>query len=304
LVLIAESDRNDPRLLWSRGRGGFALHAHWNDDFHHALHAVLTGETTGYYCDFGTLADLCKAMEEAYVYDGRYSTFRKRRHGRPPEGLDGSRFLAYLQNHDQVGNRALGERSNQLLSAGRLKAAAALVLASPFLPMLFQGEEWGASTAFLYFSDHRDPELAAAVREGRRREFPAFAGHPEEIPDPQAPETFARCKLAWDELSQPRHAELLEWHRMLIRLRRSTPGLCNGRLEEVVTRYDEAKRWLVVERGLWSIVCNLGAEPVQVGLSKGKQELAVASEAGIILAGNLVTLPPDSIAILNSLGAG
>ncbi|MGP8237841.1 MAG: malto-oligosyltrehalose trehalohydrolase [Limisphaerales bacterium] len=303
LVLIAESDRNDPRLLWSRGRGGFALHAHWNDDFHHALHAVLTGETTGYYCDFGTLADLGKAMRDAYVYDGRYSTFRKRRHGRAPAGLDGSRFLAYLQNHDQVGNRALGERSSRLLSAGRLKAAAALVFTSPFLPMLFQGEEWGASTPFLYFSDHRDPDLAVAVREGRRREFPAFAGHAEEIPDPQAPETFARCKLAWDELSQPRHAELLEWHRTLIRLRRSAPGLSNGRMEDVVTRYDEAKRWFVVERGPWSTVCNLGAESVQVDLSMEKHEFVATSEAGLLFAGNLVTLPPDSVAILKNLAA-
>jgi maltooligosyltrehalose trehalohydrolase len=279
------------------------LHAHWNDDFHHALHAVLTGETTGYYCDFGTLADLCKALQKAYVYDGRYSPFRKRRQGRPPLGLDGSRFLAYLQNHDQIGNRALGERSGQLMSAGRLKVAAALVLTSPYLPMFFQGEEWGASTPFLYFSDHRDPILAKMVREGRRREFPALAGKPDEIPDPQAPETFLRSKLAWEELARPRHAELLDWHKRLIRLRRSNPSLCDGRMEDVSVRCDERERWLLVERGPWSVVCNLSQAPATIRLRKGNHEVAAASEAGVLVNPPTVTLPPDSAAILK-LAAG
>jgi maltooligosyltrehalose trehalohydrolase len=298
LVLIAEDDRNDPRLLWSRGRGGFALHAHWNDDFHHALHAALTGETAGYYCDFGTLADLRKALQKAYVYDGRYSPFRKRRQGRAPLGLDGSRFVAYLQNHDQIGNRALGERSGHLMSAGRLKVAAALVLTSPFLPMFFQGEEWGASTPFLYFSDHRDPMLAAMVREGRRREFPAFGGKAEEMPDPQAPKSFVLCKLAWEELSQPRHADLLDWHKQLIRLRRSNPSLCDGRMEDVSARFDERERWLILERGPWSVACNLGLAPVAAQLREGLHELVTASEAGVILTPPTVLLPPDSVAIL------
>ena len=298
LVLIAEDDRNDPRLLWSRGRGGFALNAHWNDDFHHALHAALTGETTRYYSDFGTLADVCKALQQAYVYDGRYSQYRKRHQGRAPSGLDGSRFLAYLQNHDQIGNRALGERSSQLMSVGRLKVGAALVLTSPFLPMLFQGEEWGASTPFLYFSDHRDPLLAAAVREGRGREFPAFTDKINEIPDPQAVETFSRSKLIWDELNLPTHAELLDWHKRLIRLRRSNPSLCDGRMEEVRTRCDENERWLAVERGPWSIVCNLGHAPVKAGLREGVHELIAASDAGIILSQATITLPADSVGIL------
>jgi maltooligosyltrehalose trehalohydrolase len=154
LVLIAESDLNDPRLLWPRERGGFALDAQWSDDFHHALHTVLTGERKGYYSDFGALADLAKALRQAFVYDGQYSAHRRRRHGRPPAGLSGGRFLAYLQNHDQIGNRANGERSSQLLSSERLKIAAAIVFTSPFIPLLFQGEEWGATTPFLYFTDH------------------------------------------------------------------------------------------------------------------------------------------------------
>jgi len=302
LVLIAENDRNDPRFLWSQGRGGFALHAQWNDDFHHALHTVLTGETADYYSDFGTLADLCKALQQAYVYDGRYSPFRKRRQGRAPLGLDGSRFLAYLQNHDQIGNRPLGERSSHLLSAGRLKVAAALILTSPFLPMFFQGEEWGATTPFLYFSDHRDPALADKVREGRRREFPAVAGKAEAIPDPQAPETFARSKLDWQELSQPRHAELFEWHKRLIRLRRVNPSLCDGRMEGVSASFDERERCVRLERGPWSIVCNLGLTPLTAPLRDGVHELAAASEVGVLVAPSIVTLPSDSVAILKQQG--
>jgi maltooligosyltrehalose trehalohydrolase len=301
LVLIAESDRNDPRLLLPRERGGFALHAHWNDDFHHSLHTVLTGETTGYYADFGSLGDLCKALRRAYVYDGCYSQYRKCRHGRPPIGLNGHRFLAYLQNHDQIGNRALGERSNFLMSEGRLKVGAALILTSPFLPMFFQGEEWGASTPFLYFSDHRNGELAEAVREGRRREFPAFAQNPADIPDPQAPETFARSKLAWDELSQPHHAAVRDWHKRLIRLRRSEPALCDGRMDLVRTQFDENDRWLAVERGPLTIVSNLGPFPAVLQLREGAHQLLVASDVGITVMQSKVTLPPDSVAILKLL---
>ena len=196
LVLIAESDLNDPRLVRPPELGGYGLEAQWSDDFHHALHAVLTGERAGYYADFGALADLAKALTGAFVYDGRYSHFRGRRHGRPATGLTGDRFLGYLQNHDQVGNRAQGERSSHLLSPGRLKIAAALVLTSPFVPMLFQGEEWGATTPFQYFTDHEDAELARAVSEGRRSEFAAFGGDPEEVPVPKSrPHTCARGSI-------------------------------------------------------------------------------------------------------------
>jgi maltooligosyltrehalose trehalohydrolase len=302
LVLIAENDQNDPRFLWSRGRGGFALHAHWNDDFHHALHAVLTGETAAYYADFGALADVCKALQQAYVYDGGYSPFRKHRRGRPPVGLDGSRFLAYLQNHDQIGNRALGERSSHLMSPGRLKAAAAIILTSPFLPMFFQGEEWGASTPFLYFSDHRDPALAQMVREGRRREFAAFA-KAGEIPDPQSAKTWARSQLAWDELAQPRHAEILDWHKRLIRLRRSNPSLCDGRMDDVRAHGHENERLLTVERGPWRIICNLGAEPLKAGLPEGVHELVANSDPAVVLSPPTLALPPDSVAILRLASA-
>jgi maltooligosyltrehalose trehalohydrolase len=298
LSLIAENDRNDPRMLWSRVRGGFALNAQWNDDFHHALHTVLTGERDGYYSDFGSLEILCTALERAYVYAGNYAPFRKRRQGRPPDGLDGSRFLAYLQNHDQIGNRALGERSGRLMSIGRLKIAAALVFTSPFLPMLFQGEEWAASTPFLYFCNHADQELAEKVRKGRRAEFPAFSNNPEQIPDPQAEETFLRGKLIWEEMDFPVHADILDWHKQLIRLRKSNPELCDGRMESVRARCDETTRCLMVERGAWTIVCNLGSEPLSAKLEGGPREIRMASQAGIILEPPMITLPVDSVAIL------
>ena len=245
LVLIPESDLNDPRLLWPAEHGGFNLDAQWSDDFHHALHALLTGERTGYYAGFGKLADLAKALHNAFVFDGQYSAMRRRPHGGPPVGLDGHRFLGYAQTHDQVGNRARGERLSQLVNLGRLKTAAALVFTSPFVPMLFEGEEWGASTPFQYFTDHPEPGLAQAVREGRRKEFAAFGSKPEDIPDPQAPETFQHSKLNWDELSHEPHAGLLDWHRRLINLRQTEPALSDGRREAVLTRFDESAGWLL-----------------------------------------------------------
>jgi maltooligosyltrehalose trehalohydrolase len=183
------------------------------------------------------------------------------------------------------------------MSPGRLKVAAALVLTSPFLPMLFQGEEWGASTPFLYFSDHRDPALAAKVREGRKRAFPDFAGRADEIPDPQAAETFARSKLVWDELSQPAAAELLDWHQRLIHLRRSNPGLCDGRMQEVSVRFDEGEHWIIVERGPWSIACNVSSAPRTLPLREGAHELILSSCAGVLATPPGVMLPPDSAAI-------
>jgi maltooligosyltrehalose trehalohydrolase len=186
--LIAESDRNDPRLVASTEAGGFGLDASWSDDFHHAVHAALSGDRDGYYADFGSLGLLGRTLRHVYAYGRDYSPHRRRHHGRPVGGLPGTRFLGYAQNHDQVGNRAVGERLAALISTGRLKIAAALVLTAPFVPMLFQGEEWAASTPWLYFTDHQDPDLGRAVSEGRRREFAAFGWKPDDIPDPQDPE--------------------------------------------------------------------------------------------------------------------
>jgi maltooligosyltrehalose trehalohydrolase len=264
LYLVAESDLNDPRVVWRREVGGYGLDAQWSDDFHHALHAVLTGERSGYYADFGALGDVATALRRAFVYAGEHSAHRRRVHGRPPGPVPGWRFFGFLQNHDQVGNRAHGERSSHLMGPDRLKAGAAIVMGAPFVPMLFMGEEWGASTPFLYFTDHRDPDLGRAVSEGRRREFASFGWDPEDVPDPQAPDSFERSKLDWAELAKPDHAELLAWHRSLIALRRARPELRDGRMDRVGVDVDEEAGTLVLHRGPTTIAVELGRDPASV----------------------------------------
>jgi maltooligosyltrehalose trehalohydrolase len=299
LVLIAESDLNDPRVVRPSEIGGYGLAAQWSDDFHHALHTVLTGERAGYYGDFGTLADLAQALTNAFVYDGRYSRFRDRRHGRPATSLSGHRFFSYLQNHDQIGNRAKGERSSHLVSPGRLKIAAALVLTSPFVPLLFHGEEWGASTPFQYFTDHEDPELGRAVREGRRSEFAAFGWSAEEVPDPQDPATFARSRLDWRELAHEPHASILDWHRRLIRLRRQLPALADGRMDQVHVRFDEDEHWLVLERGPVTVACNLASHTQIVPLTQERStRILLASEAEVVVKAPGVSVPAEALVIL------
>jgi maltooligosyltrehalose trehalohydrolase len=241
LVLIAESDANDPRLVRASPYGGYQLDAHWVDDFHHSLHRVFTGETGGYYADFTGLADLARALREGYVYQGQYSRFRQRRHGRPPLCVSQEQLVVCAQNHDQIGNRVCGERLSMLLPAASLKAIAALTILSPFVPMLFQGEEWGARTPFLYFTDHQDAELAAAVAAGRRQEFATFEWQAE-IPDPQDETSFLRSKLQWAELEEPVHADLLSWHRALIRIRRNKPHSSRSTKPDV--RFDAELGWL------------------------------------------------------------
>jgi maltooligosyltrehalose trehalohydrolase len=241
---------------------------------------------------------LAKGLRNAFVYDGQFSPARQRRHGRPPAGLDGHRFLGYAQTHDQVGNRAQGERLNHLLNRGRLKIAAALVLTSPFVPMLFQGEEWGASTPFQYFTDHPEPDLAKAVRDGRRREFAALGLKPEEVPDPQAPETFLRSKLCWDEQSLAPHTELLEWHRQLIRLRQHEPALTDGRREAVQARFHESAGWLTVGRGPITVACLMSERAQRVQLPEGNHTVLLTSDASIRPERSSVMMPADSVAIL------
>ncbi|MFB4305946.1 malto-oligosyltrehalose trehalohydrolase [Actinomadura sp. GTD37] len=292
LFLIAESDLNDPRLVTSREAGGYGLDAQWSDDFHHALHAALTGERQGYYCDFGSLETLKKALTKVFVHDGTMSAYRGRRHGRPVNVREtpAHRFLGFLQNHDQVGNRASGDRMGTLLpSPGMLKVGAALLLLAPFTPMLFMGEEWGASTPWCYFTDHQDAELARAVSEGRRREF-ARHGWTGGVPDPQAVETFRRSVLDWTELDDPHHADLLEWHRALISLRRATPELNDPGLTAVRVETDEKEaRWLVMRRGGVHVATNLGGVPVVLpvalpaGPDGGRPRLLLASDPAIHL---------------------
>ncbi|MDQ3914045.1 MAG: malto-oligosyltrehalose trehalohydrolase [Actinomycetota bacterium] len=293
LFLIAESDLNAPRVVNRREAGGYGLDAQWSDDFHHALHAVLTGERDGYYADFGSVAHIAKALREAFVHTGTYSSYRDRIHGRPATGLPGHRFLGYLQDHDQVGNRAVGERSSALMSPELLKVGAALVLTSPFVPMLFMGEEWGATAPFLYFTAHEDPELGRAVTEGRKREFAAFGWDPESIPDPQDRATFDRSKLAWSELDEQPHADLLEWHRRLIALRRERPELSDGRLDRV--EVEHGSTWLTMTRGRITVACNFGATEVEVPGRGGRVLLSSGKEPPT--AGGKARLEPASVTI-------
>ncbi len=288
---------NDSRPLHGPERGGFGLQAQWNDDFHHALHAALTGEINGYYSDYGSIGDICAGLEQGYVYSGRYSKHRRRNQGRPAAGLSGDHFIVFSQNHDQVGNRAKGDRSGRLMNAARLKAAAALVVLSPFIPLIFQGEEWGASAPFLYFTDHAEPELQKAVREGRRAEFASFGWRPEEVPDPQDPSSFERSKLKWSELDEKPHAELLAWYKALVELRRSNHA-ADRPAAEVETLHDEAERWLSYRRGDVLIECNFGSH-VRIAPALGRNlALLMASSPGVEMLGSGIRLPPDATAIL------
>ena len=299
LHLIAESDLNDPRLIRGREAGGYGLDAQWSDDLHHALHALLTGETNGYYEDFGSLDDVADALEEAWIYAGRYSVHRDRVHGRPHGGLPGWKFLAYLQNHDQVGNRAIGDRITDAIPLPRAKVGAALYLLSAFVPMVFQGEEWAASSPFQYFTGHEDRELGRAVAQGRRSEFASFGWKAEDVPDPQDPATFERSKLQWKELRRNPHAEMHDWYRALIHLRRSTPDLADGRLDLVKVRADDDACTLVIERGSITVVANLGDEEQKVELASDRGTTALLrSDGAIDVSPRGVTLPPDTVAVL------
>jgi maltooligosyltrehalose trehalohydrolase len=297
LVLIAETDVNDPKLLRPRERAGYGLDAQWNDDFHHALHTALTGEQNGYYADFGTLADLAKALEQGYVFDGRYCKFRQRHRGRAPLGLAGRHLLAYVQNHDQVGNRPGGERLSQLVSEGRQKIAAALMLTSPFVPMLFQGEEWAASSRFEYFTDHAEPHLGKAVREGRAAGFEELGWKLEAPPDPQTPAAFTESKLNWDEPGRPPHAAMLDWYRRLLTLRRTRLAGLDASLAATKVQFSEASRWLVATRGALTVAVNLGATQ-RVPCDTAGREVVLASESGMKIDPNGVTLPPDSVIVM------
>jgi len=298
LSLIAESDLNDPRIVKAEEAGGYGLDAQWSDDFHHALFSVISGERAGYYADFGTLAQLAKSLRNVFVYDGIYSEYRQRNHGRKVVGLSGHRFVGFVQNHDQVGNRAQGERISHESGVGRAKIAAALVLTSPFVPMLFQGEEFGTSAPFLYFTDYDDPELGRMISEGRKREFEAFGWSPDQIPDPQDEQTFLRSKLNWAELAEEPHASMLQWHKDLIKLRRERSELSDGNLNAVDVRFDEEAQWLVLERGGLRVACSLGQAPVEVDLGSSGGKILLASDGSISLSGAHLKLGPDSVAVV------
>lgn len=259
LTLIAESDLNDTAMVAPREAGGLGIHAQWSDDFHHAVHVAVTGETSGYYADFEPLDALAKVLQRGFFHDGTWSSFRGREHGVP---IDTAAFAAWRlvvadQNHDQIGNRAAGDRLTATLAPDRLAITAMLTLTSPFTPMLFMGEEWAAATPWQFFTDF-DAEFGEATREGRIKEFARMGWDRALVPDPQDRATFERSKLRWDEPAEPAHARMLATYRELIALRRELPELTDPRLDRIDIELDTDARWLVQRRGAVTVVANLG----------------------------------------------
>ena len=298
-VLVAESDRNDPATVAPRGlggAGGMGLDGQWADDVHHALHVALTREEQGYYADFADPQALTKVLGHSpFFHDGTFSSFRGRRHGRPvePSITPGWRFVASLQTHDQVGNRAMGERLSHLAGIGRAAIGAALLLTSPYTPMLFMGEEFGASTPWQFFTDHQHEALVKSIREGRQAEF-AEHGWATQVPDPQDPGTVEASTLNWREVGQGEHAQLLEWYRTLIRLRRQLPDLRSANLGEgSLARVDDL---LLVRRGEVNLLANLGDQPGSLAVALDAELLASFGE--VALDDGEVQLGPTSVGLL------
>ncbi|GAA2498939.1 malto-oligosyltrehalose trehalohydrolase [Winogradskya humida] len=298
LSLIAESDLNDPKLITPREAGGAGLQAQWDDDVHHALHTLLTGERQGYYGDFGSLDCLETVLTGAFFHANTWSSFRRRHHGRPVDRtrVPGHRFVAYLQNHDQIGNRAIGDRISATLSPGLLKVGATLLFTAPFTPMLFMGEEWAASSPWQFFTSHPEPELAEAVRSGRRREFGSHGWAEAEVPDPQDPATFERSKLDWSEPGKPGHAEIFDLHKRLIALRREHAELSDPRLDKIEVWHGD--QYVVMRRGRCIVAANLAPVPQTVSLRSVPTKVLLATEPGVVLQRDRVELPPETAVIL------
>jgi len=281
--LIVESDLNDTRPIRRRELGGYGLDAQWNDDFHHALHTLLTGEQTGYYQDFGLVQQLVKAFREGYIYSGNYSAYRRRRHGNSSRDIPANQFVVFAQNHDQVGNRLLGERLSSLVPWKGLKLAAGVVLLSPFIPLLFMGEEYGEKAPFLYFVSHSDPGLIEAVRQGRREEFSAFQwrGDP---PDPQAEESFLKCKLNRALRQKGTHRVLWDFYKELIRLRQTFPPLASLSKEQTeVLGFEEknilyARRWRGKEEVFMAFNFGAAQAAADLPVPQGNWRLQLDSE--------------------------
>ncbi|EMY32216.1 malto-oligosyltrehalose trehalohydrolase [Arthrobacter crystallopoietes BAB-32] len=303
LFLVAESDLNNPRLLEARSRNGYGLAGQWSDDFHHAVHVNLTGETSGYYADFDSLAALAKVLTGGFFHDGSYSSFRQRHHGRPidKEQVTARQLVVCTQNHDQIGNRAAGDRLTATLGYGSLALAAVLNLTSPFTPMLFMGEEFAASTPWQFFTSHPEPELGEATSKGRLREFERMGWDPAVVPDPQAESTFTNSKLLWSEAEDGEHARLVELYRQLIRLRRQEPELTNPDLRAVAVDFNEERRWLLMRRGRITVACNFADTSCRLETGSGRLLLATDPEAQL---DGALTLPAKSAAVLRRQGEG
>ena len=299
LSLIAESDLNNPRLITTRDGGGYGLTGQWSDDFHHALYVSLTGDTAGYYADFDSLAALGKVFENGFFHDGTHSSFRGRSHGHKIDTLRTAtwRLVVCSDNHDQIGNRADGQRLSGKLSPRQQGLAAFVTLLSPFTPMIFMGEEWGASTPWQFFTAHPEPELGEQVRVGRHEEFAQMDWDLSQVPDPQDPETFRRSKLDWTEPEQPVHADLLELNKRLIQLRRSHPDLCDPRFDHGTATSDDEEGWLLVERSNVALLVNFRGGEVSVAVDGVTEELLTVGESALEN-GHVRLAPYSAVAVL------
>lgn len=297
MLLLAESDLNDPIMFTDRAKGGYGLDGQWSDDVHHALHALLSGERQAYYRDYGSLSALAKVLTRAFFHDGIYSSFEGHIRGKPvdTEHTPGYRFVVCLQNHDQVGNRAAGDRLSHITSHSMCKIGATLLLTSPFTPMLWMGEEWAASTPWPFFTSHPEPELAEATAAGRINEFAEHGWDADTVVNPQDPASFTSAKLRWSERDDPGHADILALYRQLLRLRREHPDLSDSHLDRVEVDFDEAAEWVIVHRGAFDVLANL-ARHAQVLPASG--EVLFGTEPDLHTEGLKITLPARSACII------
>jgi maltooligosyltrehalose trehalohydrolase len=308
--VIAESDLNDPRLLRPVEQGGYAMDAQWSDDFHHAVHVALTGESAGYYegfAQYGDIAAVADALSRRFVFEGQYAPHRRRRHGAPAVDVSADRFVISNQNHDQVGNRATGDRLSALVPPDALRLAAALLLLAPYVPMLFMGEEYGELAPFLYFVSHSDRELVEAVRKGRHEEFESF-GWAGEVPDPQAAETFARSRIHFELGNEGEHARLRALYRELLAIRREEPALRPG-AARITVRSDPSERWIAMRLdapgarsllALFNLAKSERSVPLGIEDGAGWRARFATSDASldaVPASGSMVALPPLSAAL-------
>jgi len=298
---IAESDLNDPRVITPKEDYGLGFDSQWADDYHHALHTLLTGEHDGYYEGFaGKPSELARVLNHGYLYVGQHSTYRGRKYGAMPKTKDGAKFVVSAQNHDQVGNRMMGERLAAIVSVEKVRVAAAAIVLSPFLPMLFMGEEYGEKAPFQYFTSHGDPDLIEAVRKGRLEEFDDFEWHGDP-PDPHDEQTFARSKLNWNLLQRDEHASIRRLYKQLLAFRRDTPALRNLDLASVETYADDERRLLLVRRSkdahLALLAFNFDEKAHCIDIPFAPAHWRALIDTGAKIEQNRVTLPPVSFAL-------
>ena len=302
LFLIAESDLNDPKIVRSIEANGYGMSAQWSDDFHHSLATIIFTDPghKGYYDDFGAMESLAKAIKDVFVFDGQYSKYRDRSHGRPVDNVSAHHFINFLQNHDQIGNRAFGDRIQETIGLPKTKAALGLVMMAPYIPMLFMGEEYAASTPFLYFADHEDPEMARLVAEGRKREFADFGFDGNEIPNPEDLDVFTRSKLNWDEVHVGEHEEMYQWVKALIRIRRNSICLNDGDRGHMRVTISEERRSLRMDRGTVSVLLNLGDAPVTYEVTPAHKLLLALDPVSTTVEGSRVSVPPIGFAVFSA----